>query len=235
MRKRFLNRGEDINVITGNLGMHPYQLPLVVWRMLRFYKLCRTPQEEQRHRFRNHESVPLPEDHFAQNLDWMLRSCLVSHPETEELRLGYVRRLGLGMDVAIFGLELRVSDRFLSYDISHGSTVCGDPEPSESLPFTCDHLVLELWDKIISLLPTESRIDLKEQYRTKSLIAKRASQIPRLVRCVQTRRRGELSVFWESNEPVRQSEQPVVVVLHERGCHWLKTPLIHKGDGEEGK
>jgi hypothetical protein len=42
MRKRFLNRGEDINVITGNLGMHPYQLPLVVWRMLRFYKLCRT-------------------------------------------------------------------------------------------------------------------------------------------------------------------------------------------------
>jgi hypothetical protein len=102
----------------------------------------------------------------------MLRSCLVSHPETEELRLGYVRRLGLGMDVAIFGLELRVSDRFLSYDISHGSTVCGDPEPSESLPFTCDHLVLELWDKILSLLPTESRIDPKEQYRTKSLIAK---------------------------------------------------------------
>jgi hypothetical protein len=226
---------KDLNIITRNLDMHPYQLPIAVWRMLRNCKICRMPQEEQKHRFRNHEPVPLPETYFAKNLDWMLRSCLVSHPETKAIKLNYVSGLGLGMDVAIFDQDLKISDQFLFYDVSHGSATCGDPEPSGTIPFSCDHLVLELWDNILSLLLTESRTNAKEEYRTKSLVARRVSQIPRLVKCLQTRRKGELLVAWESNESVRQSEQPVIVVLHDSECLRLKTPTINEDNEDDGK
>jgi hypothetical protein len=215
--------------------MHPHQLPMALWLMLRSYKVCRTPREEQRHRFRNHEPVALPETYFAKNVDWILRSCLVSRPETKQLKVGYVRHLGLGRDVAIFGSELKISDQYLTYDTSHELALCGDPEPSDIVPFSCDHLVLEVWDNILSSVPKKSQINAKEGYRPKSLVAKHVSQMPRLVRCSQTRRSGELFVTWESNESVRQSEQPVIVELHNSECPRLSTPVINEGDHEDGK
>lgn len=203
--------------------------------MLRYYKLCRTPQEELKCRFADAETVSLPDTCFAKNLQWMFQCCLRSHPDTKDMTLEYVREEGLGIDVLINGSILKISDRFLTYDASHSINTCGDPEPSDTSPFCCDHLILELWDNITWQLPVtpESQANMKDELRTKSLVAKRLSQIPRLVKCMQTSRQGELLVSWESNESARQSEQPVMAVLHKSACTQFGTTSVSE-DREEG-
>ncbi|KAH6287723.1 hypothetical protein HBI39_221050 [Parastagonospora nodorum] len=228
-------RSNDINVVTNNLDMHPHRIPEDVWKMLRSYKLCRTPQEELEDRFKNSEPVSLPDTPFAQNLHWMLRCCLVSRSDTEAMTIEYVRGQGLGIDAAVFGTQIKVSDRFLTYTDAHSMETCGDPEPNDTVPFSCDHLVLELWSNLLALLPstTASLFDTKAEHRTKSLMAKRLSQMPRMITCAQTVRRGELRVTWESNESARNSDRPVVVVVHKVGCTHGNVPAIKIDDAAE--
>lgn len=227
---------KEINIVTSNLNMHPYPVHAKLWRILRHYKICRTPQEEQEHRFRNTETVALPDTQFARNLQWMLQCCLGSRPDTIAMAIEYVREQGLGIDVAISGSILRISDRFLTYVASHEGGTCGDPEPSHSMPFTCDHLILELWDNVLSLLPAspQSQANAKDEHRTKSLVAKRVSQIPRMVTCMQTKHRGELLVIWESTESARQNEQPVMVDLHRSECTNFSTSPTTLDEQENG-
>ena len=235
--KRKTDNPKDTNVITSSLDMHPHRIPEQVWKMLRYYKLCRRPQEELEHRFRSSEAVSLPNTPFAQNLHWMLRCCLLSRSDTKDMTIKYVHGEGLGIDVAIFGTQIKVSDRFLTYMDAHSFEICGDPEPSDTIPFSCDHLVLELWSNILALLPstTTSLVDAKAEHRTKSLIAKRLSQMPRMITCTPTSRKGELSVSWESNESARNSGRAVVVVLHKAGCTHRNVPAIKTSDGVERK
>jgi hypothetical protein len=151
------------------------------------------------------------------------------------MAIEYVRGQRLGIDVAIFGTQIKVSDRFLNYADAHSLDACGDPEPSDKIPFSCDHLVLELWSNILALLPstTTSLVDAKAEHRTKSLMAKRLSQMPRMITCARTSRTGELSVSWESNESARNSGRAVVVVLHKAGCTHRNIPAMKTADGVE--
>lgn len=178
---------KDMYIITSNHNMHPHRIPEHVWKMLRSYRLYRTPQEELEHRFRSSEAVSLPDTPFAQNLHWMVQCCLVPRSDTEGMAIEYVRGQGLGIDVAIFGTQIKVSDRFLSYTDVHSFETCGDPEPSATIPFSFDQLALELWGNILALLPSiaTSLVDAKARHRTKSLMAKRLSQVLRMITCAQ--------------------------------------------------
>jgi hypothetical protein len=124
--------------------MRPYHLNSEVWKLFRHHNLCCTPQEEQDYRFTNTDTVPLPDNVFAQNIDWMLRCCLNSHPATRDMTIQYGQEQGLGIAVAVFDSAVRVSDKFLAFGSAHDDVPCGEDDIAIGGPFVCDHLVLEL-------------------------------------------------------------------------------------------
>ena len=205
--------------------------------MLRSHRLCQTPREELERRFAVTETAEVPRTPFAINLRWMLQCCLISHPSTKYMILEFVQDQGLGIDVIASASTVKVSDNFLSFDSAHNHVSCGEVEPNETSPFACDHIVLQLWDNVLSLLPAtpESEATAKEESQLKSMVGKRLAQMPRTVKCVQTCRRGELIVTWESNESMRQANQPVTVVAHAASCNRAHSPSIIEDELHEGK
>jgi len=205
--------------------MRPFRVNADVWRLLRYHNLCRTPQEEQKHRLLKSQEVAVPDSIFAKNLDWMLRCCLLSYPRTQGIQIKYVSGEGLGIDVALHDSTVGINERFLTYAGSHGDEVCGEAEPSDTHPFACDHVAIQLWDNILSFLPdtTDHASHVTDEPRLKSMVAKRLAQMVRSVEC-KPRGRRELQVSWKSTESQRQNKQPVNVALHDPTCSRFRAP-----------
>jgi hypothetical protein len=87
---------------------------------------------------------------YANNMDWMLNCCLQSCPEGNSMGFEYVDGKDLNINAAYFSPVWKIHKKWLTYEGTHQGTSCPQGFPEEGDAFCCDHVVLELWDHMIS-------------------------------------------------------------------------------------
>lgn len=154
------------------------------------------------------------------------------------MKFQFVKGRNLGIDVALIDsrcLQIGIHERWLSYDNTHVDTFCEEERPAEqweeNQPFSCDHIILELWDLILGQCVASNGEIAKSVMCLKNMARTRVPQMPRNVLCEQTNRAGELKVSWESIESSRNKDKPVKVTSHVDTCddYW-DDPHINKQD-----
>ncbi|KAH7090748.1 hypothetical protein FB567DRAFT_546909 [Paraphoma chrysanthemicola] len=212
---------DELQIIEESLKKNPMPLDAKMWKMLRQYDLCRTPAEELRHRFEFAEPITIPDQTFANHVDRMLRCLLSSSEVTKDMEIVFVDGATLQIDAGFFETTWRIHNRWLTYEGAHQRNVfCEGPNSDHQHPFVCDHVVLQLWDIMLSQL--KARDNYPEIAETdawlKSIALARLSQTPRSVECVTTDRRNELHVSWQSVDSHQNKDKTVNIILHVEGC-----------------
>jgi hypothetical protein len=182
------------------LNQNPIPLDLEMWKMFRQFKLCRTPGEELLHRFKSANKVDVPTHSFAMHVSTMLKRLLSSSPATKNMGISFVNGEQLRIDAGFFEGTWQIHNKWLTYQGAHETAFCEEEGSDSSCTFTCDHVVLQLWDIMLSqLIATgeHSRVAEEEAW-LKSMARARLSQMPRSVICETGLFRGELRVSWES-------------------------------------
>ena len=212
-----------------------------LWKILEDLKLVRTPNEEMEAKFKRADVIESPTDSFAKNIYWMLQCCMQSHPLT---RAGFefVDGKELAIDAAFSHPVWKLHRKWLSFDELHQNSYCEQQRLDDRNLFCCDHAVLGLWGQILSQLvatdapgfSTEEEVAL-----LKGRVGTRIVQMPRGVKCVQNRKRGELVVSWESVDSYQNRQEPIRVVLHRENCaddpkSFWKLPLNLMFNPKEG-
>lgn len=147
----------------------------------------------------------------------MLECLLFSSTATQDMELTFVNGEHLNIDTGFFSDTWKVHSKWLTWEGAHEQAFC---EEDELGTFSCDHAVLQLWDIMISQLIATGehpRIAVEERW-LKSMARIRLSQMPRLVECRQTQKKGELVVRWESTDSHRHKHKTVRVILHRVDC-----------------
>ena len=150
----------------------------------------------------------------------------------------FIKGESLGIDVALIHsryLQIGIHQRWLSHDNTHVDTLCEEERPTkqwkESQPFSCDHIILELWDLILDRCVSTNSEIAKSVTWLKNMARTRVPQMPRNVLCEQTNRAGELKVSWESIESSRNKDKLIKVTLHDIVCgNGLNDLCINKQD-----
>jgi hypothetical protein len=191
-----------------------------LWKTLRRYRLCRTPFEEQQHRFENAHPVGVPNTIFATHIEWMLLCCFASDESTRNMQLVFVQGNDLGVDVAKSGSVWKIQSDWLVYDKMHQHAFCEAKSPAETGLFSCDHVVLWLWDLILAQnVANDRKHDItKTEGYLKGRAITRLSQMPRNITCAPNNHCGQLVVTWESVESMQNSSEPIRIILHSHGC-----------------
>jgi hypothetical protein len=207
-------------MIKHSLKQHPVALGNDLWKILRWFKLPRTPHEEVQHRFSCATAVTIPKEIFAQNMQWMLQCCIHSHQATKSFEFEFVDGEDLAIDSAYVQPVWKFHSKWLTFEGSHQNTFCDQQCPGEEDPFCCDHAVLHLWDHMISQYAATESSHLSAQDETllKSMIRTRILQMPRGVKCTRNGKRGQLVVTWEPVDSYQNRKKPVRVVLHAEDC-----------------
>jgi hypothetical protein len=134
----------------------------------------------------------------------------------------FVNSEELCIDTGFFDNTWRIHGKWLTHEGAHENTFCEEAESNDQMHFSCDHVVLHLWDLMISQLKAAHKdlhpeIAQKEPW-LKSMAKSRLSQTPRSVECITTEKRGELRVTWSSEDAHRNKDKPVRVIMHAESC-----------------
>jgi hypothetical protein len=202
------------------LNQNPIPLDLELWKMFREYNMCRTPSEELLHRFKFASKAEVPSQSFAMHVSKMLRCLLQSSPATENMKIVFVNGEQLRIDAGFFEGTWQIHDKWLTCEGAHETAFCEDDPSNDQELFTCDHVVLQLWDIMLSQLVATGEhpgVAAQEAW-LKSMARARLSQMLRSVSCFETIREGELRVKWETVDSYRHRDKPVRAVLHVDGC-----------------
>lgn len=62
------------------------------------------------------------------------------------MRLVFIDGRSLQINVGLFADEWRVHDQWVSWKVRHGNSLCDSESTDEPAIFTCDDVVLKLWD-----------------------------------------------------------------------------------------
>ncbi|KAH7075389.1 hypothetical protein BKA63DRAFT_511401 [Paraphoma chrysanthemicola] len=212
---------DEVQIIEQSLNKISIPLDATMWKLLRQYNLCRTPAEELRHRFEFAEPITTPDQPFAKHVDRMLRCLLSSSQATKDMQIVFVDGATLQIDTGFFETTWRIHNRWLTYAGAHQRDVfCEGLDSDHQHPFVCDHVVLHLWDIMLSQLKNRDNypeIAEKDPW-LKSMALARLSQTPRSAECVTTDRRNELRVSWQSVDSHQNKDKTVNIILHVEGC-----------------
>jgi hypothetical protein len=214
------NGKQEVHIIEQSLDQNPIPLDLELWKILRKYNLCRTPSEELLHRFKSATKAKVPNQSFAMHVSKMLRCLLLSFIATKAMKIEFVNGEQLRIDAGFFENTWQVHNKWLTWEGAHETAFCDDDPSDNQELFTCDHVVLQLWDIMLSqLIATGNHPQVaSHEAWLKGMARSRLSQMPRSVSCFETDKIGELCVNWETVDSYRHREKPVRVVLHADGC-----------------
>jgi hypothetical protein len=150
----------------------------------------------------------------------LLLCCFASDESTQKMQLVFVEGNDLGVDVAKSGSVWKIQSDWLVYDKVHQYAFCEAKSPAENGLFSCDHVVLWLWDMILAQnVATDRKHDIvKTEGYLKGRAITRLSQMPRNITCAPNNHRGQLVVTWESVESMQNSHEPIRIILHSHGC-----------------
>jgi hypothetical protein len=188
--------------------------------MFREYKLFRTPREELMHRFKFAVKAEIPDQSFTMHVSRMLRYLLQKSSTTEGMDITFVHGEQLRVDAGFFDNIWQIHNKWLTWEGAHETAFCEDAREDDQQNFTCDHVVLQLWDIMLAQLVATGdypQVAGKESW-LKSMARARVSQMPRSVPCSETMREGELRVRSETVDSYRHRNKPVRAVLHVDGC-----------------
>jgi hypothetical protein len=214
------NAKQEVHIIEQSLDQNPIPLDLELWKILRKYKLCRTPSEELLYRFKLAIKIEVPTQSFAMHVSKMLRCLLLSSLATKDMEIDFVNGEQLRIDAGFFGNTWQVHNKWLTWEGAHETAFCDDDPSDNQDLFTCDHVVLQLWDIMLSQLIATGDHPYVASHEAwlKGMARSLLSQMPRSVSCFETEKIGELCVKWETVDSYRHREKPVRVVLHVDGC-----------------
>jgi hypothetical protein len=155
------------------------------------------------------------------HVEKMLKCLLSSSEATKHMGLTFVDGEQLRIDAGCFDNIWQIHNKWLTCEGAHETAFCEEDVSDCSSTFICDHVVLQLWDIMISQLMATGehpRVAADEAW-LKSMARARLSQMPRSVMCyAPCDRARELRVSWSSVDSYRNSEKPVRVVLHVDRC-----------------
>jgi hypothetical protein len=150
----------------------------------------------------------------------MLKCLLQSFGATDGMNITFVNGEQLRIDAGFFDNTWQIHNKWLTWEGAHKVAFCEDDREDDQEFFTCDHVVLHLWDVMLSQLVATGdhpQVAAREPW-LKSMAQARVSGMPRSVSCSETTRKEELSVKWQTVDSYRHRNKPVRVVLHADGC-----------------
>jgi hypothetical protein len=223
-------------------------LPNSLWRILRKYRLIKTPREEIHHRFKCSETVELPETRFAREVDRALRALLAADPATRHTRVIYVRCDGSKANLAFLKERnvIYVHERWLDFWRAHSGLECTVAQLSRGEPETlfCEHVVEALYKRAMIAIcpPLESpqQIQLRQLEPLQVLFARSGEKLREMPRMIQTclvEGSRSLRVSWNDGYSRGFSRDygsriEYLVVLHQIGCLAEAEKLLYnKSDG----
>jgi hypothetical protein len=129
----------------------------------------------------------------------------------------------LGIVISHHGGEFKIDQRWFTYEGAHESSYCEHSAESTATlqqTFVCDHIILFLWDNMISMLQKQSKdqLGLHPKGNLKSIGRAKLQQLPRAVKTMANGKRDELLVSWTSMEPMMNTRKPLRVTLHSPTC-----------------
>lgn len=231
--------------------MEPRALPATLWKVLHDVpdKFIKSFSEHREDVFRERCGVNV-DNPFANHMKYLLRSCLLADPATEDKSFQTVNGSDLGLkshyfrnerlwklDVGVFDIDKLREWVFCDIELVHLS-----PAFQEDFVFLWDRAVAQVHSLIIAELSEE---DLP--FATKNdvvvwkgllegKIAALLSTVPRGVSVKQTQKAGELEVAWESVESKisgKRMDEKWRVTLHRvetcRASQILEDPLHDPG------
>jgi hypothetical protein len=136
-----------------SLDKNPVPLDIDMWKM-REYQLCRTPAEERQHLFEAARNVYIPKTNFAAHVYRILRCLLQSSPLTSNMKLAFIDGQNLDIDAGFLAPTWKIRKKWLTAKGTHENVYCEEDRSDEQNMFSCDHVVMDLWDIIISQLTT---------------------------------------------------------------------------------
>lgn len=138
---------------------------------------------------------------------------------TANMEYSFVGGQDLPFDVDLFESSWKIHDKWLTFEGAHQDTVCDQESRLAGDGFSCDHAVLQLWDKMLARVrsdPAYVQIT-KHEGRLKDLARIKLLQMPRSVKCRPGPSIGKMVVTWKCVDP-QWEDAMVKVVLHNRDC-----------------
>ncbi|KAJ5318288.1 hypothetical protein N7476_004708 [Penicillium atrosanguineum] len=233
---------QSIGMIRDVLKKEPRRLPGALWDLLRSASPIRTAEEEQIHCFKNSDLCIPPDTHFSWTIQRAIQACLTVFPQWKHITVHFVRSESIPMDVFYDSQPgiLKVNQRWLHFDSTHGNTRCRDFTPNETSDhqgfFFCNHVIEDLLRTALpSLLgPPFGRKALENALLRK--IRNILRFMPHNIKVMTTAMVGGLMITWEDNETqsVRNYTAPRClyhVILHDENCPHGRTQLLHGAAG----
>ncbi|GFG16460.1 hypothetical protein IFM61392_09518 [Aspergillus lentulus] len=211
---------QSVGTITRTLRKEPAGLPGTLWSLLRGIVPIRTADEEQVEMFRNATGCEPPKTVFAMTVQRALKASLALCRYPSSIEFVHSEDSNIAMLTDRRRNSTLINQKWLDVDAAHATGHCHDgPKLSANGPFSCDHIVEELFimfqDELSKHAP--SLMSYERRHREWRLL----SSMP-----------GSLRVTWEDGATEsfskRYGHQTVYhVVLHEERCAPVMGHLLH--------
>ncbi|KAJ9156285.1 C-5 cytosine methyltransferase [Pleurostoma richardsiae] len=242
-----LSQSDQVTIILANIKKKPERAPAALWKVLRKYRLAKTPEEERRDLFKSCERVEAITDIFGANVLRMLKCAMLLDTRLEEIKFQVVKGGETGLDLIYKEEEkfILLHSKWLDFDETHKQVFCDFSELSQEVEmrgFSCDHVVEDLIELVIGEVDGALGIAPAEAKTIRQLARERIRQTPRRVSVSPTPKCGELQVRWVGNESgivARDHPSKIFydVILHRiSSCREKREQLLYQcsrnGDGE---
>lgn len=232
---------QGFSTITHCLEMTPLPLHDGLWRIFRKYKLCLNPDEEIKRRFCNADPVKLESGSFGEHIMRALRSLCTLSPEFSDKKIIPVQGQKLGISIGYNDEEFKIHDSLFTFEGAHQTAFCEDtaktPDAHHQV-FTCDHIVLLLWDHMIDIIQSQGSIELSpgQTSMLRSMARSKLQQMPRGILVGTDPYTRLLHVSWTSMEPLKNIDKDLRITLHTENCEAVTSwadELVHNVSYEE--
>jgi hypothetical protein len=191
--------------------------------MLQRFDLCSTVWTEASKRFQRAKTVTIGTDSFSQHVMHAMRALVAQEPSLGGLEIVPVDSGNLGIKADYHRGKFKIDSKWFTYEGSHESSFCehaseGAPELKRN--FTCDHVVMSLWEHLLFSFRDRSYDSLysSRQAFLTSVARAKLQQMPRTITLKTNEAKSELYVRWISMEPHKNADKLLVVTLHTPAC-----------------
>lgn len=205
------------------------------------------PGEELRRRFEGSQPVEIPKTRFACEADRAFRALLAAEQHTQQIRIVYVSSESETTNAAYLKERntLYIHERWLDFNRAHNGSECAALCVSRASDehFFCDHVVEELYKRIIALIwsPFEILANVPSQQAEPLhvLLQRCRERLREMPRMIQTHSiegaNNSLRVSWDDGHSrafsrIYGSRVQYMVVLHATTCLENHTALVHMKD-----
>ena len=178
------------------------------------------------------EQVDVPNDPFCVGIERALKASLSLDPRLDGIGIQFVRGGEMDIDL-LFTKEhnlLRVHEKWIDFHKIHEGTDCeifefveGREELTDTEPFSCDHVVEELFELAINQVGPQLELDQNECRDVQRQARTRIRQTPRLIKLRPTSQANELEVSWTGNESGIVSQQYAADIMFHVTLHTTRT------------